>query len=141
MVYVWIFCFSGTLRIFRPMPNTIRNANPGSNQALYMRKGELLWPVILQDCHLYFSGREYTRYEEYDETSEEWFFYELSYYFAVHYMLSLWHLLYKFAYVSRLWKKIELKKNYMVYVWIFCFSGTLRIFRKIIITVYFLKLS
>jgi hypothetical protein len=29
-------------------------------------------PVILQDCHLYFSGREYTRYEEeYDETSEE----------------------------------------------------------------------
>jgi hypothetical protein len=23
--------------------------------------------VILQDCHLYFSGREYTRYEEYDE--------------------------------------------------------------------------
>jgi hypothetical protein len=28
-------------------------------------------PLILQDCHLYFSGREYTRYEEYDETSEE----------------------------------------------------------------------
>jgi hypothetical protein len=24
------------------MPNTIRNANPGPNQALYMRKGELL---------------------------------------------------------------------------------------------------
>jgi hypothetical protein len=65
------------------MPNTIRNANPGPNQALYMRKGELLCiaytqdadnkilTVILQDCHLYFSGREYTRYEEYDETSEE----------------------------------------------------------------------
>lgn len=41
-VFIKKIHFSGTLRIFRPMPNTIKNANPGQGTAVYMRKGELL---------------------------------------------------------------------------------------------------
>ena len=36
------FLFSGTFRKNRPMPNTIRNANPTPDNPVYMRKGKML---------------------------------------------------------------------------------------------------
>ncbi|CAC5368517.1 unnamed protein product [Mytilus coruscus] len=44
-----VFLLLGTLRKNRPMPNTIRNANPTPDNPVYMRKGKMLCAAYRDD--------------------------------------------------------------------------------------------